>query len=78
MELKINFPNYRQLKIVLNQKKNLLTKLGKTSSDYKKELRNYFKLLIFVKAHSLSLDTREERKRLLNLLWKEFKDLEFC
>jgi len=78
MELKISFPNYRQLKMVLDQKKNFLIRLRKTSPDYRKELRNYFKLLIFVKAHSLALDTKEERKRLLNLLWKEFKDLEFC
>lgn len=60
----------------LIQHRNFLLTLGKDSATYKDELKTHFKLLIFVKAHALSLDTKIERGRLLNLIWKEMKYLE--
>ncbi|TSA44816.1 hypothetical protein D4R52_03640 [bacterium] len=75
MYIKFDFPNFRALKKVLIQHRNFLFGLDKNSAVYKDELRAHFKMLIFVKAHALALDTETERKRLLNLLMSEMKVL---
>jgi len=78
MQLKIDFPSYQKYTDLLIRHRVYLLTLNKNTSLYKKELRAHFKLLIFIKAHALSLDTKEERSRLLNLLWKEMKYLKMC
>ena len=75
MYLKFDFPNFRGFRKALTQHRDFLLGLDKNSAMYKDELRAHFKLLIFVKAHAFALDTENERRRLLNLLMNEMKDL---
>jgi len=73
--LKFEFPNFSGARKSLVQHRNLLRKLKRNSPRYKNELRAHFELLILVKAHALSLDTKTERRRLLNLLMREMEYL---
>lgn len=75
--LKIEFPDFSGAEKVLIRHRNVLRKLKRNSLQYKNELKDHFKLLIFVKAHALSLDTKEERRRLLNLFMKEMEYIKF-
>lgn len=74
--LKIEFPDFSGARKALIRHRNVLHKFKRNSSLYKNELRIHFELLIFAKAHALSLDTRTERRQLLNLLMKEMEYLE--
>ncbi len=69
--LKIEFPDFLGAWRALIQHRDLLRKTKRNSPQYRNELKTHFQLLIFAKAHALSLDTRAERRRLLNLLMKE-------
>jgi len=73
--LKFEFPNFSVAREALIQHRNALRKIKRNTSQYKKELKTHFALLIFVKAHALSLDTKTERRRLLNLIMKELEYL---
>ena len=75
--LKIEFPDFSGARKALVRHRNILCGLKHNSPQYKKELKIHFRLLIFVKAHALSLDTREERRRLLNLFMKEMEYIKF-
>jgi hypothetical protein len=75
MNFKFIFPDFKGLGRALKQHRDLLLGLDKNSAMYKDELRTHFKMLIFVKAHALALDTENERRRLLNLLMKEMEIL---
>lgn len=76
--LKIEFPDFSGARKALLQHGNVVRKLKRNSLRYKNELKTHFELLIFVKAHALSLDTRTERRRFLNLLMKEMEYLRIC
>lgn len=76
--LKIEFPDVSGAQKALVQHRNLLRKLKRNSPQYKNELKTHFQLLIFAKAHALSLDTRMERRRLLKLLIDEMEYLKIC
>ena len=69
--LKIEFPDFSGARKALAQNRNMLRKLKHNSPRYKNEFKKHFALLIFTKAYALSLDTRTERQRLLNLFMKE-------
>lgn len=73
--LKIEFPDFSGAGKALIQHRDILHKLKHNSPRYRDELRTHFQLLIFSKAHALSLDTKIERRRLLNLLMKEMGHL---
>lgn len=73
--LKIVFPDFSGAQKALVQHRDVLCKIKRNSLQYKNELRAHFELLIFAKAHALSLDTKTERRRLLNLLMKEMEYL---
>lgn len=73
--LKIEFPDFLRAEKALVRHRNVLCKLKRNSQQYKNELKDHFKLLIFSKAHAFSLDTKMERRRLLNLLMKEMEYL---
>jgi len=73
--LKIQFPNFSAARKALIQHRDYLRKLKRSSPLYKTELKAHFELLIFVKAHALSLDVKTERRRLLNLLIGEMEYL---
>lgn len=73
--LKVEFPDFSGARKALIQHRNALRKLKCNSPQYKNELKAHFKLLIFAKAHALSLDMKAERQRLLNLLIKEMEYL---
>lgn len=73
--LKIEFPDFSAAREALVQHRNVLRKLKRNSPRYKNELKIHLELLIFAKTHALSLDTKAERRRLLNLLMKEIKYL---
>lgn len=76
--LKFEFPDFARARKVLVQHRSMLRKLKRNSPWYKNELKTHFALLIFAKAHALSLDMKAERRRLLNLLMKEMKYLKIC
>lgn len=73
--LKIDFPDFSGARKALVQHRNALRKLKHNSPQYKNGLKAHFELLIFAKAHALSLDIKTERRRLLNLLMKEMEYL---
>lgn len=73
--LKIEFPNFSGAQKTLTNHRDVLRNLKRSSLRYKNELRIHFELFIFTKAHALSLDTKAERQRLLNLLMKELEYL---
>jgi len=73
--LKIEFPDFSGARKALAQNRNMLRKLKHNSPRYKNEFKKHFALLIFTKAHAFSLDTKTERRRLLNLLMKEMEYL---
>jgi hypothetical protein len=75
--LKIEFPNFSGARKALVQHRSVLRKLKPSSSRYKSELKAHFELLIFAKAHALSLDTKAERRRLLNLLANEMEYIKY-
>ena len=74
--LKIDFPDFSGARKALVRHRNVLCKLKHDLPQYKDELKAHFELLIFAKAHALSLDIKTERRRLLNLLMKEMEYLE--
>lgn len=69
--LKIEFPDFSGARKALVRHRDILRELKRNSPRYKIELRAHLQLLIFAKAHALSLDTKVERRRLLNLIMKE-------
>lgn len=73
--LKIEWPDYSGAKKALIQHRSILCKIRRNSPRYKDEMKTHFQLLIFVKAHALALDTKTERRRLLNLFMKEMEYL---
>jgi len=75
--LKIVFPDFLGAGKALVRHRDVLRKLKHNSPQYKNELKDHFKLLILAKAHALSLDTKVERRRLLNLLMKEMEYLNY-
>ena len=73
--LQIKFPDFLAAQKTLVEHRNIVRKLKQNSPHYRAELKTHFALLIFAKAHAFSLDTKTERRRLVNLIIKEIDQL---
>lgn len=70
--------DYNKLTLNLEKRKANLLELDKNSSEYKSLLKKVIFDTIYLEGHALCLDNEQERRKLSNILYKLWIEIENC
>ncbi len=61
--------DFLKLAAKLETQKVELSKLQRSAGEFKKKLKKFIELTLFIKAHSYCLDNESERKKIANIIF---------